>query len=142
MPEQCPRRLSAKLRAASRIAATPDFMSDDAAAIELVAVGFTGERVPAPLARAERHHVEVAGQTQGRLLIGTAKPRDYARAAFLIVEILNIKTPFFQQRARHLGAIALATGRVDGIEAQQIARKRNSILAGHGWMIAFQQRRK
>jgi hypothetical protein len=72
-----------------------------------------------PLARAERDHVEVPGEAQRRLRIRAAGASDDAGAAVGVLVVLDLVAPLLEHRAGVAGAIALAAGRVDGVEVQQ-----------------------
>ena len=110
------------------------------APVQLVAFRLAREGVLRPLARAERHHVEMPRHAQRRLAARAAvgissRPRDDAGPAFLVFEKLDGKTPLLQQLSRHVRAVALPAGRVDGIEAKQVAGQRDGVR--HGSCLSF-----
>src|SRR5689334_12716587 len=82
-----------------------------AAAVEALAVGLAGERILRPLARAQRHGVEVPGQAKRRLRLAAAGPRDDAGAARRVLVILDAKSPLLEEAPGVARAVALAAGR-------------------------------
>src|SRR3989442_1365274 len=74
-------------------------------------------------ARAAREDVEVPGQAErllrGRARISSSCAPDDAGAAVGVLVILHRVAPFLEHRAGVARAVALAAGRVDGVELQQ-----------------------
>ena len=119
-----------------RNAATPDFMSER-----------RGRRACRRRLRRRTGPCSTAREPSGTTSrwpvrqSGDSCPDRRARATTLVrlsgvFEGLDVENPIPSAAAGHVGAIALAAGRVDGVEAKEIAGQRNSVLVGHGGIIA------
>src|SRR5690606_5132566 len=96
--------------------------------------GLAGERIARPGARAERDHVDVAGEAQRAPGVARAQAGDDARALVLVLEVLHREAPFLEHRADAARALALPSGRVDGIEVHELAREGQDV-GSHACMI-------
>jgi hypothetical protein len=97
------------------------------AAVELAVVHLAGERIAAPRSGAERHHVDVAGEAEGRLAGGAGGARDEAGPARREVVRGDGEARGLEQARQVLGARALVAGRVDGVEADQVTRQLDGV---------------
>src|SRR5258706_3096064 len=92
-----------------------------AAAVHPVPVGLAGEGVVAPARRSQRHRVDVPGEADGRLLLVAADLRDEAGAAFGELVIGHAKARALEKAAQVARAGTLHSGRIDGVEREELA---------------------
>src|SRR5207248_361654 len=103
----------------------------DTAAVEPVAVRFTGERILGPGTRAERHGVEMAGEAERRLCIARPRARHDARAPGLVFVVGDAEAPLAEQRAGVARAFLLAARRVDGVVGEERPGERDNVGGAH-----------
>src|SRR5262249_60388411 len=83
-------------------------------------------------ARADRHDVQMAGEAKRRLRVRSTRARDHAGAGVRILVIVDTVAPLLEQAAGIARAVALAAGRVDGVELKQRPGKANWVGCGVG----------
>ena len=96
----------------------------------MLAVGdVAGEWRNAPRRGAERHHIGMAGQAERLAGSAAADPRDQIGAASVPVQrmIGDAEARPLQDAAKIFGTWRFIAGRIDGLEADQVARQFDGI---------------
>src|SRR5262245_22524616 len=94
-----------------------------AAPVEATVGGLACERIARPGRRAERHRVDVASEAEGRPLGRAAEASDQARPTGGIFVGANGEAGVLQHAAKAFRTRALVARRVDGVDAEQLARE-------------------
>ena len=93
------------------------------AAVEFAAFEARAKCVCFPRGGAQRHGVDMAGETERRLAFGAADFSDQAGARRREFRVIDRKSRALQQVAQMLRARLLGAGRINGVELEELARE-------------------
>ena len=110
-----------------------------AAAIDTIAIGRPGKGIARPRCHAQRHHIEMTGKTNRRLVLLAADSGHDTGAGIGELVVADTETAILQQFAKSARAIALDARGIDGVEMQQLAGELSGVVSGHCGLRQFDQ---